>query len=445
MDRHFENAISQAAPAAPAAPNLGFPTSGNPAAAIPATSPGAWWFYAITEEMRNAILAAGIDPEFASTNQLAAALLKIKDDHDASDAAHPDIRELIWRNSGGTAQIKKLDNRRPCLEKTGATTLAIKAGTCAFLPAGEIYFPTATAADIASLTPGEDYSVWVLPDGTACAIADSIPYPAEEPAEGALKIGGFHYGLTAPGSTMAGGSFAVTGQGMIWTQDDVDLIAGINAHSIWDLTFRPLCDPRGMTCVTDPTGRGLFWFDIYFCGTDHVTLGTSRYNSDVASGTVLPKIPPMFGGDGTVKYTRLSTYEALEIAMAHGKRLWKPSEFYAAAFGVTEKQSLGGASTTIPATTRLPGYTSRYGGEQMTGHHWAYGDAQSFLSINVTGNWQADPGRGSAIYGPSYCILGGSREYGSNSGSRCSVWNYPAWNSYWTNGVRAVCDHLNLI
>lgn len=39
-----------------------------------------------------------------------------------------------------------------------------------------------------------------------------------------------------------------------------------------------------------------------------------------------------------------------------------------------------------------------------------------------------------------YCILGGSRENGSNSGSRCSNWNNPAWNSNWNNGVRAVCD-----
>ena len=289
-----------------------------------------------------------------------------------------------------------------------------------------------------TLTAGEDYSVWVLPDGTAQAVADPFFAPASAPAPGSVKIGGFHYGLVAPGTTVAGGSFATTGSGMIWTQTDVDRIAGINAHSIWDLGFRPTSDPRGMTCVTDAVGRGAYWVDIYFCSTNHIANGTSRYNTDVASGTVPPRIPLMFGGNGSNNYASLSWYDACEIALSHSKRLMSYEEFSTAAYGVTEGQSLGGASATIPATARQPGYTSRFGIEQATGNHWPWGVG---VATAYGSTWVAGSGRGNTFWTPCVTTFGGSRGEGANSGSRCLANSTTPWVTSWSIGMRWAADH----
>lgn len=343
-------------------------------------------------------------------------------------------------SGGWTPTLYKSDPTTPCLLKTGAQTLAIKAGTVVKVGASTIPFPTQTAVTMPALTAGEDYSVWVRPDGAAVAVADPYPTPASPPVAGAVKIGGFHYGLVAPGTTPAGGSFATTGTGMIWAQGDVDKIAGINEWSLWDLTHRPRSDPRGMTCIKDGSGRGLFWVDLYFCSPDHISNGTSRYNTAVASHTVLPRIPLMFGGSGADNYSRLSWYEANEIAISHRKRLMSYEEFAAAAFGVTEGQSLGGASSTIPATARQAGYTSKWGGEQMTGHHWTFGN----VAHGVAGRaWVTGANRGQARGTPYAVLFGGNRIDAASSGSRCSNWSVSAWNSNWYFGLRCAADHFD--
>ena len=340
-----------------------------------------------------------------------------------------------------TTSLQKADKGSPCLVKTGGGTLAVKAGTTVYLSGGAVSFASQTAVTMPTLTPGEDYSVWVLPNGTAQAVADPFSAPASAPAAGALKIGGFHYGLVAPGTTPAGGSFATTGfsntgGNMVWTQGDVDRIAGINEFSIWDLVFRSKGEQHGM--AFDPQTR--VWWGIYLCSTNHIANGISRYNTDVASGTVLPRIPLVYGGDGTTTYGRLSLYEAVEIAASHNCRLPSYEEFMSAAFGVTEGQSLGGANSTIPATTRQAGYTSRIGIEQATGHHWIIG--APFGSTGGTA-WSG-VGRGS-FYGTSGLpLFGGARSRAANSGSRCSDWGSVAWDTDWSVGLRAACDHLNL-
>lgn len=362
----------------------------------------------------------------------------------ALQAVAADIKALRTGSGIASYGIDKADTITPCLVKTGPNSLSIKAGTTVYLASGHITFSSQTIVSMPTLNTGTDYSVWVGQDGSASAVADPFSAPASAPAIGALKIGGFHYGLVSPSATLAGGSFnTITSSplvSMVWTQPDVDAIAGINKWSIWDLNFRPLCDPRGMACVTDSKGRGVFWFDIYFCGTNHVSNGTSVYNSDVASGTVPPVIPAMFGGNGTTKYTTLTWYEAAEIAFSHNKRLMTYQEFAAAAFGVTENQSLGGASATIPSTTRQAGYTSRWGGEQMTGHIYTWGNAahgsggSSYLAGSVRGQ----------SYGiPIAAMFGSDRGSGSLSGSRSSAWPNAAWFSSWGVGIRAACNHYN--
>ncbi|MDH0493399.1 hypothetical protein [Comamonas aquatica] len=338
--------------------------------------------------------------------------------------------------------LVKVEPSLPCLIKTSATTLAIKAGTHVKIGNAYVSLTVQTAVSMpAVLTPGEDYAVFVHPDGAASAVADPFYAPAAAPVPGALKIGGFHYGLVAPGTTPASGGFATTGftnagGNYPWTQARVDRIAGINEFSIWDLSFMSKGEQRGF--AFDPQTR--VWSAVYFCGPDHSTSGISRYNTAVASGTVLPKIPVEYGGDGTTTYGRLSAYEALEILASHGCRLMTQEEFASGALGVTEGQSLGGAASTIPATKREPGYTSRIGLEQATGHIWTIGGPLTSVGGSA---WTAGPNRGNFYGGAGLPLFGGTRVAAANSGSRASHWGSVFWDSHWSIGLRAACDHLS--
>ncbi len=345
--------------------------------------------------------------------------------------------EVVSSSGGGT--LSKADRSTPCLVKTGGGTLAVKAGTTVYLSGGVVSFASQTTVTMPALTAGEDYSVWVLPDGTAQAVADPFSAPASAPAAGALKIGGFHYGLVAPGTTPAGGSFATsgfsnTGGNMVWTQADVDRIAGINEFSIWDLSWRCKGQQRGM--ALDPQTE--VWHAIYFCSVNHILNGISRYNTDVASGTVPPRIPLAFGGNGSTNYGRLSQYECEEIAASFGLRLPDPHEFRSAMFGVTEAQSLGGAASTIAATARQPGYTSRIGVEQATGHQLIFARGNSAAGGSA---WLTGPNRGQSYGNPWVILLGGARVYAANSGSRASYSDVAARFSDWSGSLRAAGDH----
>lgn len=344
--------------------------------------------------------------------------------------------------SGGTSPYAfyKLDAASVGFTKTAAETISIKAGTYVVVGSTALTFSTATAVVMPTHAIGTDYYIYACTDGTVRADA-SASAPTGYTTETSRKIGGYHYGFVAPGTTVAGGSFATTGNGMIWTQADVDEIAGINQYSLWDLKWRPQCDPKGMALVA-----GRVWVDIYFCGTDHITNGTSRAGTNIASGTVLPKKPLEFGGNGTTTYATPTWWDFLEIVNAYKKRLIREQEFVLAAFGVTENQSIDAIASTYPTTQRNAGYTSKYGIEQASGHHWTWGEDTG--QYGETFSWQnANGGRGQARM-TSYntrVLLGGSRENGAYSGSRCSVWCSFPGTVGWNIGVRAACDHLMLL
>ncbi|MDZ7918521.1 hypothetical protein [Rhodoferax sp.] len=356
-------------------------------------------------------------------------------------ASTPALARAALDLSGAISLLYKLDYESPCLLKTGASTLSVKAGTVVFLGGVPVTFAANTAVSMPSLTGGSDYSVWVKTDGAAVAVVDSFGSPATAPAAGAKKIGGFHYGLVAPATTPAGGSFSTTGftttgGNMVWAQADVDRIAGINEFSIWDLAWGCRGEQYGMSL--DPqTG---VWLAIYFCSTNHIANGISKYNTDVASGTVLPRIPLVYGGDGTTTYGRLGYYEAVEIAASHGLRLPAQPEFASAMFGVTEGQSLGGSSVTIPATARQAGYTSRIGIEQATGHQYAAGPFHS-----VGGGGWAGVGRGSFYGSSGFALFGGARGGTSVSGSRSADFHSSPLGSNWIISLRAAGDHRKII
>ena len=350
--------------------------------------------------------------------------------------------------------LDKVDAFSPAFTKTAAGTISVKAGTSARVAGVQVSWAADTAITMPTLTGGTNYAIYVCTDGSIRVDA-SWSAPTGYTTANSRKIGGFHYGLVAAGTTVAGGSFATTGNGMIWTQTDVDNIAGINKFSIWDLKFRPACsDPRGMALVNSRT-----WVDIYLCNTDTAANGTSKAGTNISSGTVLPKIPSEFGGNGTTTYPSLNWWVANELARANQKRLMRESEFVGAAFGVTENQSIDATASTYPTTQRNAGYTSKYGLEQASGHHWTWGEDSNFYSevASPTGTWKPVNGNTGAAgsergqtytygtYGLSRVLLGGARAVGAYSGSRSSNWLHYPWNSNWSFGLRAACDHMQLV
>jgi hypothetical protein len=358
----------------------------------------------------------------------------------AADAAA--ARTALGVVSPDSQLLYKADYDSVGFTKTGAQTLSLKAGTSIQVAGVFRTWLVDTAVTMPALVAGTDYAIWANPDGTLQAVADPYSAPASAPQANSRKIGGFHFGLVPPATTVAGGGFSSagftnTGGSMIWTQALVDNIAGINAYSVWDLMWRCVGEQSGL--ALDPQTRT--WLGIYFCPSGHITNGISRYNTDVASGTVLPLIPVVYGGTGATAYGRFSFYEATEIAASHGLRLPTFAEFSSAAFGVTEAQSLGGAASTIPATARQAGYTSRIGLEQATGHQCAIGGPLS--SVGGAG-WDASPGRGSFYGTTGLPLFGGSRSDTSNSGSRAALFGGTPWYSYWGLSLRAAGDHKKL-
>lgn len=347
-----------------------------------------------------------------------------------------------WSTIASSAMpIEKLDWNSPCFVKTGGSTMAVKAGSRFRLSDSlVISYVAQTNISMPALSGGMDYSIWCKPDGSLQALADPFYSKAVAPVTGAVRVGGWHQGLTAYGTTPAGGGFSTTGftqQGgsMIWTQSKVDDIAGINKYSIWDLAWNCAGEQRGMTL--DPQYQQ--WLAIYFTSTNHIANGPSTYNTDIASGSVLPRISLAYGGDGSTNHTRMSQYECEEIAGSFGLHLPDEDVFRSAAFGVTENQSLGGASVTVPVTLRQPGYTSRIGMEQATGHQWIFARG---TFTNGDSGW-ADYGyRGQSYGAPRVRLLGGARDKGSSAGSRAGGSIDVSSNSHWTISLRCAGDHL---
>lgn len=268
----------------------------------------------------------------------------------------------------------------------------------------------------ASPTNGTDYAIWAKTDGTLEATSNHT----SPPTVNARKVGGFHY---APG-----GHSGAPGGG--------NTTAQINQYSIWDLKFRPACpDPRGMALIADG-----FWADIYLCGVDHLTNGTSKFNVNMADGASPPKIPTKFGGNGTTAYSSMTWWVAMEVLRHHGKRGVTYSEFAALAYGTTEASSIG----TDPGSTSFSStYYSKWGINQASGVLWTWCD--EFGGGNAASSWAANTGgRGSTYQMENAVIFGGNWGDGAHSGSRCSYWGLSPSYSYSNIGVRGACDHLIL-
>jgi hypothetical protein len=350
--------------------------------------------------------------------------------------------DLVISSGSISGLFIKTSSSAPAFTKTGSNTLSILAGTQITVATTMVNIAADTAVVMPALTGGTDYAIYACTDGTVRADA-SFTNPTGYTTANSRLIGGFHFGLVAPGTTVAGGSFATTGTGMIWTQADVDKIAGINQYSIWDLKWRTkspdLRAQKGMAYIAE---KGI-WVAIYICSTDHIANGLSKAGTNIASGTVLPKIPLQLGGNGTATYPTPMWYDFNEIVSAYGGRLITEAEFGIAAYGVTENQSIDATVATYPTTQRNAGYTSKYGIEQASGHHWTWGNDSGGA---ISSAYVANGGRGQSYANNLLrVLLGGARAYGALSGSRTANWNVPPTSVSWFIGVRAACDHLVLI
>lgn len=316
------------------------------------------------------------------------------------------------------------------------STVSLKAGTYIELAGLGYVFAVATAVQMPSLTAGTDYAIYLCNDGTLRADAN-FSAPTGFTTANSRKIGGFHY---APGGNAA----AVAGG---------DTTPAINPYSMWDLKWRPSCaDPRGMALI-----GGAFWCDIYLLGVDHHTNGTSRHGVTIADGGSPPKVPTLFGGDGSATYA-LTQFAAGEIMKSAGKALLDYAEFSAAAYGVTEAAQRGADPVTTGLSNNNVGssnadekFTSKWGVVQASGCMWTWGRDLSYRADGVDAAaiqafaWHAT-GRGSAYsqstYGLVAALWGGSWFNGSDCGSRASNWDYWPWNSNTSFGARGRADHL---
>ncbi|MBI1202567.1 MAG: hypothetical protein GC182_08655 [Rhodopseudomonas sp.] len=290
-----------------------------------------------------------------------------------------------------TPAMVKHDPGAPALVVTGRDTIAIRAGT----RFGDAVFDDeAPVASSLALQPGADYVV-VVRDGSAVAEMLTGKPDLDDPT----VLGGFHFAPGGDATARAGG-------------DDTP---AINPYSVWDIAFRPACaDPRGMVLVD--TTRAPFWADIYLLGVNHLTDGTSKFGVEIADGNSPPQ--NLAGGN----YSKLDYETAAAVMKHHGKGLLSIDEFFAAAFGVTERTS----RDDDPKTTQLDTVrTSRFGLMQATGNLWVWGH-------------DGDPDT------PRPSFFGGSWWNDGNAGSRrahVGVWPFYS-NEYL--GARGRSDHLQL-
>jgi len=323
--------------------------------------------------------------------------------------------------------------KAPLFQKVNASTIKVPSATSIVVDGETVTLETDTNLsldtnlDTGIKTAGTDYYVYVKTDGTLYLSSDNNTGLGR-------VIGGFHYGLVGEAEVSTGSK----------TETIMTEIRGINKNSFWDLTWLPANgDARGMHYKFG------IWVDIYQTDEDYGIRGYSKAGGKIAGGTTdygrgIPKIPLVFGGDGTLTYGKYTWFQASEVGKAFKKRLLKYEEFIAFAYGVDEgkSSSTNGYETTAGQIEHYPNLTSATGMEQATGVQWVWG-ADFGTSSSGSYNNITD-GRGSVYTNANPVRLGGSRGSGVDAGSRCSDWSYSLSSSGWSVGSRFACDHLIL-
>lgn len=310
----------------------------------------------------------------------------------------------------------KADRREVAWTKTAAGTAETQTSLTVEVNGAIVEVASGTSISMPTLTAGTDYAIWLSPAG---ALEADTSFSAAPTANGRL-VGGFHY---APG----GNAPAFNSGGNTTPQ--------INEHSFWDLKFRPACpDPRGMTLVAQK-----FWCDIYLLGVNHNINGTSKFNSRIADDGDPPKIPDMFGGNGSSTYSNANWWTLTEVLASHGKQPLSYQEFAAAAYGVVEATSGG----TDPVDTILrQNWTSIWGLILAAGNMYIWG--ADFGGGAAGASWSANTGgRGSTYQMENVALFGGYWANAADAGSRSSSWDKSPSDSNSAVGARGRSDHLN--
>jgi len=297
--------------------------------------------------------------------------------------------------------VTKRDPSLPAFLATAAAVLAIRAGTIVDVDGRTFTFDVDTAIGFEPPAPGQDCFVVLGDDGALTAHPVATIADLERPG----VLGGFHFAPGGCAVARAGG----------------DETPAINPHSLWDVGYRPACaDPRGMAYVARSPGAPHvpgFWCDVYLLAQDHRD-GTSRFGVTIADGDNLPT--PADGTEGNVKRCDWPTVTA--ILERHGKGLLSIDEFFAAAYGVVEREA---AVDRVEQTALDARRTSRFGLMQAVGQRSTWGH-------------DGDPDERRA------CWFGGGWIFGGWAGSRVAVVeHWPDGSGGWL-GARGRSDHLQL-
>lgn len=312
---------------------------------------------------------------------------------------------------------------------------------------GQLCAPTSdqTVAAPSSPTPGTDYRIAVKADCSAQAYSYTDTLPS-----GAVVFGGYHQLIGSPATGLSSGGG--------WTSTNL-------SWSIWDLNFRPSCEPRGMSRI----GRAGFWVDIYFHGDGSNADGITRNNDLILTGSNPPVIPVDYGGNGTTKYSTFNWWEANEYLRQWGKRLPAYEELVLAAFGTNEGAGRGnhpvktGFATYNSATSSSdPNFTSKWGLIQVTGVLWHWTSTFSAWQGTPTSNawgWEAynnTGGRGKSIMqtdrNATVLLFGASNVYTASgsptgatavAGSRALETIETPWDNSSNIAIRGVCTHIS--
>lgn len=95
--QQFEKGAVKTTTTPPEAMTAGYPTNGDPATGIPATSPGAYWYYQLQAELENVIKnEALIQPDHTKLTQLASAINSMIDKKTNSLVFMPVGTLVIW-------------------------------------------------------------------------------------------------------------------------------------------------------------------------------------------------------------------------------------------------------------------------------------------------------------------------------------------------------------
>jgi phage-related tail fiber protein len=212
MDHIFEsNASANTPPALPAAPSSGYPSTGNPSTGTPSTKPGPWWFYMMTEELRNVVTDVDLTPDHTNLHQLSQAiqtgkLIAANATGTANALAanfNPAIAPLSAANNGLTLHLRAAHantTSTPALAVNGHSAKTIVKGAGVALAPGDI----AGAGHWLTLQYDSTLDKWVLQnpyaDPTKYVPTGTIHYFA-----GASAPAGY---LRADGSAMSRTAYA---------------------------------------------------------------------------------------------------------------------------------------------------------------------------------------------------------------------------------------------